>query len=339
MPQIRAPQGLSGLLSAFLSLFKKDESKQAINTAAMKQKITEFENIKEDAPPNQRTDNQGNVKPPSVVQDQKSIEIKIFDPLKDLINHLQNETAKYTTNLTDREQRLKEFKMRFNLPQNTKFCFKLGISLYIPSTKSDFSIDTVVHILYNDFFVNSISINASEYIQVVQSYDDVYFLFHGHAAETINLSGYLIEPFGTIEGENYYHGQHSLFTRLYYSILSGSSLNNLMKQYAPAEGESLTKQLLAMVILDLGKRTIIGTLANFSSGLHVASQHVYSFTCTFIPFGAISMEFGERIEWLINLPVKTTEPIWKLRDFLRKILQLEPELALEEDSIKIGVAK
>jgi hypothetical protein len=232
---------------------------------------------------------------------------------------------------------MEEFSQKYNLPKDSKFAVKLGISLYIPQTFSDGLLkkSVVVYILYNDFFINSIAINTSEYIQAIQSYDDIYFIFHGHAAEAITLSGYLVEPV-----DPSVKGQYVLFDHLYYSILSGSSLNDIMKKYSPKKGEDISKQMVATVSLDLGKRIVVGTLGNFSCGTHSASQHVYTFTFTFIPYTIIKPDILAS-KWFLNfvytkegkmLPPEEEE---NLKKVLRRILKMESNATTENDNLII----
>jgi hypothetical protein len=270
-------------------------------------------------------------KPPSL----PPLDMKIFRPLQ-LLQKSVEEAAKYQAFLTDRFKRMKDFRKFYSLPEDAKFAIKLAISFYIPQ-KLNIGEDTpgkntVIDIVYDDFFVNSITINASEYIQAIQSYDDMYFIFHGHATEGITLSGYMVEPASTEIS-----GQFALFDHLYYSILSGSSLNELMKAYS---SEDITKQLLATVTLFLGKRVIVGALANFSAGTHAGSQHVYSFTFTFIPYTVARSKLALQTQELTlvlneSSPKLSEGDIERLRRIMRTLLKFGEEINLEKDQIKI----
>jgi hypothetical protein len=130
-------------------------------------------------------------------------------------------------------------------------------------------------------------------------------------------------------------GQFALFDHLYYSILSGTSLNELMKAYS---SEDPTKQLLASVTLFLGKKIITGALANFSVGTHSGSQHVYSFTFTFVPSAMVRPALALQapvLSLILNSDSKMVDgkTAELLKEMLRKLLKLDG-FNLEGDEVK-----
>jgi hypothetical protein len=260
------------------------------------------------------------------------VAIKIFDPLTKLINEMKT-AQQYAGILTDRERRMEYFRHYYHLPDDARFATKLCIGLFvskesIKNLKINLSNAYCIVLYYYDFFINSISIGATEYIQACQSYDDIYFIFHGHSAESISVGGYLVEPIGLYTQKSEELGQFSLFNQLYYSILSGSSLNEFMKLY---------ENSIASVALDLGNRKIYGALGNFTATTDASSQHVYRFGFTFIPFVTIYPQ--KKWENILEInpilakdakDIPTAKEVETVKKMLRTLLKIEPNISIDE---------